>query len=86
MNAKSKIKNYFKRHKFPIATFFISFIIMLIVFAIIEIAPFGKNQIMIVDSWHQYYPFLQELHYKLQHGESIFYSWRVGMEIGRAHV
>ena len=79
MKIKANLKNTFIKHKFPLATFFISFIIMLIGFAVIEISPFGKNQIMIVDSWHQYYPFLQELHDKLRHGESIFYSWRVGM-------
>lgn len=79
MKLKVNLKNTFIKHKFPLATFFISFIIMLIGFAVIEISPFGKNQIMIVDSWHQYYPFLQELHDKLRHGESIFYSWRVGM-------
>lgn len=48
-------------------------------FAAIGLFPFGKNQIMVIDSWHQYYPFLQELHAKLQSGQSLFYSWNVGL-------
>ena len=45
MKLKVNLKNTFIKHKFPLATFFISFIIMLIGFAVIEISPFGKNQI-----------------------------------------
>lgn len=37
--------------------------------------PFGDNQIAVIDMYHQYVPFLNELQYKLQHGESLLYSW-----------
>ncbi len=59
--------------------FCISFAVMLMAFAHEGLFPFGDNQIMVIDSWHQYYPFLQELHNKLTHGESILYSWNTGL-------
>jgi len=70
---------FIKRHIYIVATFAIAFVVMLTGFAVTGKYPVGENQIMVIDSWHQYYPFLQELHYKLQHGESIFYSWNMGM-------
>ncbi len=54
---------------------------MLVAFALQGIYPFGDKQIMIVDSWNQYFPFLQELHRKLTTGESLFYSWNMGMGV-----
>ncbi len=42
-------------------------------------APFGDRQILVVDLWHQYYPFLVDLHDKLQSGGSLFWTWSVGM-------
>ncbi|MCA0384917.1 MAG: YfhO family protein [Firmicutes bacterium] len=73
------IKTFIKTHKYILATFAIAFVVMMIGFAVIELFPFGEQQIMVIDSWHQYYPFLQELHHKLQNFESIFYSENIGM-------
>jgi len=73
------MKQRILKHKYVLTTFGISFTFMMIAFAVIGLFPFGKGQIMVIDSWHQYYPFFQELQYKLQHGESIFYSWDMGM-------
>ena len=44
-----------------------------------ERAPFGDQQILVVDFWHQYYPFLRLLHEKLQHGGSLLYTWDSGL-------
>ena len=41
--------------------------------------PWGQNQMLVVDLWHQYFPFLEDLHDKLQSGGSLFWTWRVGM-------
>ena len=71
---KSKIR-YLPVHIFAFA---VPFILMMIAFNTIKIYPFGDRQIMVVDSWHQYYPFLQELQYKLTHGQSLLYSWNTG--------
>lgn len=45
------------------------------------IYPFGDQQIMIIDSWHQYFPFFSELSAKLKSGGSLFHSWKIGMGI-----
>lgn len=41
--------------------------------------PWGTNQMLVVDLWHQYYPFLYDLHEKLQSGGSLFWTWSIGM-------
>lgn len=72
---KSGKISYMPVHIFAFA---IPFVLMIIAFSTIKIYPFGSKQIMIIDSWHQYYPFLQELQYKLTHGQSLLYSWNTG--------
>ncbi len=41
--------------------------------------PWGDRQMLVVDLWHQYYPFLVDLHEKLRSGGSLFWTWSVGM-------
>jgi len=72
---------FIKKQKYILSTFGISFLIMMIGFITLGLYPFGTGQIMVIDSWHQYYPFLQELHEKLQHGDSLFYSWNMGLGV-----
>lgn len=68
-----------KRQIYPLITFVTAFVVLLIAFAFVRVHPFGDSQMLIVDSWNQYYPFLQELHSKLRSGDSLFYSWNGGM-------
>ena len=58
--------------------FFIPFILMLLAFAVAKISPFGQNQILVTDSWHQYYPFLVDYHDKLRTGGSLLWTWKSG--------
>ena len=66
-----------------ILCFLISFIvpagIMLYAFAQSGIHPFGDRQMLVVDSWHQYYPFFRVEREKLLNGGSFLYSWQNGM-------
>ncbi|MDE7137813.1 MAG: YfhO family protein [Ruminococcus sp.] len=63
--------------------FLLSFIIpvavMIYVFAQNGIHPFGDRQILVVDSWHQYFPFFRVEREKLMDGGSFLYSWQNGM-------
>lgn len=63
--------------------FFLSFlipaVIMTCAFANVGIHPFGKNQILVVDLWHQYYPFFRVVREKLLTGGSFLYSWQNGL-------
>ena len=72
---KKKRMRYFPIH---ILAFVIPCILMLIAYRSTKIFPFGDRQIMVVDSWHQYYPFLQELQSKLTSSGSLLYSWNTG--------
>jgi len=58
---------------FPVA-------IMTAAFANSGMHPFGENQILVVDMWHQYFPFFRVVRDKLTtSGSSFFYSWETGM-------
>ncbi|MCD7727855.1 MAG: YfhO family protein [Ruminococcus sp.] len=70
--------NYF----FVVLSFVIPFVMMALAFAAQGIVGFssdGDKQILVIDCWHQYFPFLQEMQDKLQNGGSLLYTWRSGM-------
>ena len=58
--------------------FFVPFILMFFAFAAAGVSPFGTNQILVTDLWHQYYPFLVDYQDKLQHGGSLLWTWKSG--------
>lgn len=76
-----KKESFLHRHKYLLWSFLIPFLIMGVAFAVAGIAPFGNKQILVVDLWHQYYPFLVSLQNKLQSGGSLFWTWDVGMGV-----
>ncbi|RGY99125.1 hypothetical protein DXA13_09120 [Clostridium sp. AM58-1XD] len=61
--------------------FWIPVVIMVIIFIQREIFPFGDESFLRTDMYHQYAPFFSEFQYKLKHGESLLYSWDVGMGV-----
>ena len=62
-----------------IISFLIPFSIMLYAFGVFGIHPFGDRQILVVDLWHQYYPFFRVVHEKFATGGSFLYSWENGL-------
>ena len=64
-------------------TYIVAFLIPLIMFMALyyvrEIYPFGDNCYLRSDMYHQYAPFFKELWRKFAHGESLSYSWDIGM-------
>lgn len=44
-----------------------------------ELQKTGSNQFLVVDLWHQYYPFFRVLREKLLTGGSLLYSWQNGI-------
>lgn len=60
-------------------SFMIPAVIMLLAFRTKEIHPFGDQQMLVVDLWHQYYPFFRVVREKLITGGSFLYSWENGM-------
>lgn len=69
---------FFRNNLFVILAFIIPAAILGGVFALRSFYPFGNRMIMVVDSWHQYYPFLAEYQQMLKEGSSFMYSWNTG--------
>jgi len=67
-----------KSSKYLALSFAFPVIILGTVFALSEVYPFGDKQITIYDFWHQYYPFLSNLWYKLREGAVSAWSWSAG--------
>ena len=67
--------------QFHIYAFFIPAFIMMLAFTIMQVHPFatGESMILTVDCYHQYAPFLVEFRNKILTGQSLFFSWNVGM-------
>ena len=66
------------RNLFVILSFIIPFLLMYTAYAVHKCQPFGDQQILVTDLWHQYFPFLVDYQDKLKHGESLFWSWTQG--------
>jgi len=60
-------------------SFFIPILLLLGIFVARGIFPFGRNSFMYSDMYHQYIPFLTEFRRKLCSGESLAFSWNVGL-------
>lgn len=60
-------------------SFLVPTLIMLVIFVIQQIYPFGERSFLHIDMYHQYFPFLVEFYHKLKNGESLFYSWHTGI-------
>ena len=52
---------------------------MLLVMLISQYEPFGDYSILYSDMYHQYYPFFVAFRQALRSGESLLYSWSVGL-------
>ena len=55
---------------------FLSFVIMMIVRGFV---PFGDSSLLYSDAYHQYYPFFVAFRRALRSGESLLYSWNIGL-------
>ncbi len=70
---------FFYYNRYIILAFFVPVILMFAAFASAEFYPFGENQAAVIDMYHQYFPFISELHQKLQSGGSLLYTWNGGL-------
>lgn len=62
-----------------VAAWAIPTFVMLAIFFLKSIFPFGGRSFLYMDMYHQYMPFFSELYDKLRGGESLFYTWNVGI-------
>ena len=75
------INHKFKNLNFIPLGFLIPFCWMLVFMIISSVLPFGNKSLLYSDGYHQYYPFFKEFRRALLSGESLLYSWNVGMGI-----
>lgn len=70
-----------KPFNYTILGFVIPFFTMLIFMIINQVHPFGTKSLLYSDGYHQYYPFFKEFRRALLSGDSLLYSWNVGMGV-----
>ena len=68
-----------KKYFFFTLAFLIPFLTFIIAYIANGYYPIGKNQILIVDAYHQYYQFFQVLRDKLINGGGFFYTFSMGL-------
>ena len=64
---------------YPVLGFLIPCVGMLFVMLISGYEPFGKYSMLYSDMYHQYYPFFVSYRRALLDGQSLLYTWNVGM-------
>lgn len=70
-----------KRHYVILLAFFLPAFILEIAYAANGVFPFGNRDILMVDLYHQYAPFISDLQDKLRSFSSLLYSWSGGLGI-----
>ena len=76
---KKHFRRFVSENKICFLSFLLPFLCMMAIFIGNGIYPFGDQSFMHSDMYHQYVPFLEEFLRKVKAGESLFYSWNVGM-------
>lgn len=76
---KKKLKNIFRNNLAIILTFLSALIIILCIFYLQKVAPFGNNSLLTIDFFHQYGPMLSELADRIKNGANLIYSFSMGM-------
>ncbi|MDD2533689.1 MAG: YfhO family protein [Eubacteriales bacterium] len=73
------MKNYFWRNRYLLSSFLIPSLLLLIAYFSRGVFPIGNRNVLTIDLYHQYAPFLAELQARLQSFDGIFYSWSGGL-------
>jgi len=73
------IQKFLKDNAYSWLAFFCSAGIMLLVYFVYQLIPFGDITILRMDLYHQYGPLYGELYDRLVNFQSLLYSWTTGM-------
>ena len=76
---KNAVVRFFGRNVSCIVATLIAGLFMFVIMNLLEVRPFGEKSFTMVDSIHQYVPFFSEFRDKLLKGDSLFYTWDVGL-------
>lgn len=70
-----------KEYDYLIFTFILSVLVIGIIYKLQEVTPLGRNSLLKIDFFHQYGPMLAELYDRIKQGESLIYSFNIGLGI-----
>ena len=76
-----KILKHIKKYNYLYLTFLLGLIVIITVYNLQEVAPFGRNSMLTIDFFHQYGPMLAEFFDRVKSGESIIFSFNTGLGI-----
>lgn len=74
-----KTKEFIRKNQLYFLAFALPSAIMLLIFMVRSIFPFGDRSFLHIDMYHQYFPFLTEFYHKLKEGDSLLYSLHAGL-------
>jgi len=74
-----KTAKHFNDNQVCYVTFITGLIIIAAIFALQNVAPFGRNSLLTIDFFHQYGPMLGELYDRVRNGSNLIYSFTMGM-------
>lgn len=80
-NNKISFMDFIYNNLSLILSFIIPLVILVIIYYMRKIYPFGDNTYLRSDCYHQYTPFMKELYNKLTNGGSLTYSWNIGLGV-----
>ena len=72
-------KSWWTRNRFILLAFVISALVVLATYIVKKVFPFGDQTVLRVDLYHQYAPYIEELHSRILQGKSLLYSWEGGL-------
>lgn len=73
----SQLRN--RKWFYQAAAFAMPFTAIVVLMIAVGAVPFGNMSLLYSDMWHQYFPFFKAFREALLSGESLLYSWNVGM-------
>lgn len=76
-----KFGSFIRNNYVMLSAFFMPTFILAIAYIYIGVFPFGNRDLLIIDLYHQYAPFISDLQDKLQSFSSLLYSWSGGLGI-----
>ena len=66
-------------HEYQVGAFLIPVFLLLVTFISKHIHPFGNGALLTCDLYYQMAPILAELKHKIVSGESLFFTWNIGL-------
>ena len=81
VNEPSKIQKFLVKYDYYIYAFLVTVTILIALFAIYGVYPFGDEVYLRMDCYHQYAPFLKEFYNKMHDGKSLLFAWENGLGV-----